>query len=265
MSTSKQKQFTLHGAHDRVGVGSRGFEPTDSGPEPYEILHFRMPVPEIAIPEPQAVRVEILTDCRCNELELAARRFGLHLYDTYGLPARKPLDVNQTAEEMESGEVSDADLLVILGCGFQVGEEMRKAVVSHCDRGRPVVFFGADGDIVSGGCEWTRDILGVVSRPLSVEDEMMWVRPAGPGGRHPLVQSLAPFRAKCCQSFFEPVGQAAVPLLFGISGISAVPVAWVHQYRSARVFHTALGRADDFDVPECLQLMTDAVLWALDD
>lgn len=62
----------------------------------------------------------------------------------------------------------------------------------------------------------------------------------------------------------SPLAKSAQPLILGtIPDHPTEPVAWTHQYGESRVFYTSLGHISDFESEAFNQLLTNAVLWAL--
>jgi type 1 glutamine amidotransferase len=64
----------------------------------------------------------------------------------------------------------------------------------------------------------------------------------------------------------SPLAKTATPLVIGsIPDHPAEPVAWTHQRGTSRVFYTSLGHVSDFKSEAFNRMLTNAVLWALDD
>ncbi len=64
--------------------------------------------------------------------------------------------------------------------------------------------------------------------------------------------------------FTSPVTKDATVLMMGSNGKQTEPLTWVREHDGGRVFYSGLGHPDDFNQPEFITLLTNAIFWAMD-
>ena len=63
----------------------------------------------------------------------------------------------------------------------------------------------------------------------------------------------------------SPLATTTTTLLVGsIPGQAPEPVAWINQSGQSRVFYTSLGAPEDFSRPDFRRLLSNGILWTLD-
>ena len=91
----------------------------------------------------------------------------------------------------------------------------------------------------------------------------MAVAPAGLS--HPLLNGVGPFLSRSGMPTPTGAGRGGVALLLGRKNGLSRPVAWARESGGERMFHTALGCADDFSQPEFCRILARAVRWVAGD
>ena len=78
--------------------------------------------------------------------------------------------------------------------------------------------------------------------------------------RHPILDRVEPFVSR---DVFQPVciSPDATLLLTGRTAGEVQPAAWIEHGRGDEVFHTTLGRSDDFRQPDFVRLVRNALAW----
>ena len=172
--------------------------------------------------------------------------------------------------------VSKADLLIVFARRIALPHEQMKLLKDYLKKGNPLIgirtanhAFTVNGKIEEGFEDWPEfvaDILGCKNRGYG---------PVGPGtevtvdanaGNHFILKD---FRQKQWHSngnvyLVAPLldTEAAV-LLTGSANEITQPVAWTRTAGKSRVFYTSLGYPTDFETPEFIQLLGNAIQWAL--
>jgi hypothetical protein len=76
---------------------------------------------------------------------------------------------------------------------------------------------------------------------------------------HPVLEGVEPFVSRLDAPEGDGVPEDAMLLLVGGSSGTVQPVAWLR--RSGRAFHTRLGSVVDFQQPNFIRLLGNAVAW----
>ncbi|MDV3309901.1 MAG: ThuA domain-containing protein, partial [Cyclobacteriaceae bacterium] len=114
--------------------------------------------------------------------------------------------------------------------------------------------------------EFTPDVLGCINRGYGAAEHGtdIYVVPKAEG--HQILNGLpsAKWHTKGQAYHIAPlVDRAAVVLLEGTMDGRTDPVAWTRMSGESKVFYTSLGHPADFETPEFLILLTNAIKWAL--
>lgn len=172
--------------------------------------------------------------------------------------------------------VSRADLLLLSVRRQALPEKDLEAVRRHLAAGKPLVglrtashAFDARGQAPAGHAEWAKfdtEVLGGSYRGDRKEATKAEVTAGPEAEKHPVLRGVrVPFPAGGSLYQFGPLTSSAVPLLTAAAPDGTrEPVAWTHQVGRARVVYTSLGHPDDFRTASFRRLLTNAVLWALD-
>ena len=78
---------------------------------------------------------------------------------------------------------------------------------------------------------------------------------------HPILKGVEPFTSKGSLYKNPNIAKDTTLLLTGTIPGDTQPVAWTHMYHGARVFYTSLGALADFQSPNFLRLLSNAVAW----
>jgi type 1 glutamine amidotransferase len=92
---------------------------------------------------------------------------------------------------------------------------------------------------------------------------MTKVEVAEGASKHPVLTGFKPFETRT--SLYKNRNNAADTrlLLTGTIPEHTEPVAWTREHKGGRVFYTSLGGPDDFNKNEFRDLLTNAILWAV--
>ena len=83
--------------------------------------------------------------------------------------------------------------------------------------------------------------------------------PASEG--HPLLEGVAEFRSAGSLYRNTPIATDASLLMSASTDEHDEPVTWTRTHAGGRVFYTSMGHQEDFEEPNFLRLLANAVLW----
>ncbi|MEE2948236.1 MAG: ThuA domain-containing protein, partial [Verrucomicrobiota bacterium] len=163
--------------------------------------------------------------------------------------------------------LGEADLVIVYARRMQLPAGQLAQVKRHIESGKPVIGLRTASHAFQNWLEFDKLVLGgnYQGHHKNNLSGNASVVPAAKG--HPILDGVAG-EFKMGGSLYKnsPLAKAAEPLVTGeVSGHPAEPVAWTHGYRGGRTFYTSLGHSDDFDNPNFIRLVINAIAWGLGD
>ena len=169
-----------------------------------------------------------------------------------------------------------ADVLVLYARRKALPKEQMAMLHAYLDAGKPLVGLRTashafallkkpsppgmeqwatfDGDVLGGNYH------GHGPNPAGTE-----VKVAPGAANHPILEGVQPASWHSTSSLYlaSPIDKKAKVLLRGSAKDKDEPIAWTRTYRGGRVFYTSLGHVDDFEQPQFLRLLVNAIHWAM--
>ena len=173
--------------------------------------------------------------------------------------------------------VGTADLVLVSVRRRGLKRRQLDMLRAHLDAARPLVgirtashAFHTRGRHPKGHAEWKGfdpEVLGGNyhgHHGHKHETEVTLARAANGREGHPILAGVRPFTSPSWLYKVRPLAGSTTALLVGtIPDAEPEPVAWTNIYRKARVFYTSLGHRGDFEKPDFVRLLTNAVFWAM--
>ncbi len=168
-----------------------------------------------------------------------------------------------------------ADLLILSMRRVAIPEKDLKAVKEFLDSGKALVAirtsshaFDARGQHPAGRAEWKTfdpEVLGGNYRGHHGDGPSATIQVAPGAEKHPILAGIeTPFSSKGSLYQTSPLASSTTALLIGsIPKQKPEPIAWTNTYKKSRIFYTSLGHRNDFENPQFVQLMGNAVRWAV--
>ena len=172
-------------------------------------------------------------------------------------------------------ELKDADVVVMFARRQALPKGQLDKIRAYLDAGKPLValrtcshaFVLENRNKAPAGTdqwpEFDHDVLGGNYRGHFQQggaDIQLVPEAAG----HPILAGLPPLWTSAGTLYrVSPLDKEAKLLVTGTNEGTTEPVAWTHPYKGCRVFYTALGHQDDFDVPQFRALLVNAIFWAM--
>src|SRR6185503_9701389 len=158
-----------------------------------------------------------------------------------------------------------ADLLILFGRRTILPEEQLNRFKKYFDSGKPVIGLRTASHAFQNWLVFDKLVLGgnYQNHHGKSLSPVIAIEPSAKN--HPLLHNV-PARFTTEGSLYKntPLQTNTTVLLTGtIPDKPTEPVAWIHDYKGARVFYTSLGHPDDFEQPAFRQLLVNAIFWAL--
>lgn len=201
--------------------------------------------------------------------DLLRSRCGLHTT----ILLREGDFIEATFPGIESLRNADLVVLMIRRCSLTKRE--LELFRSYLAEGSPLVGIRcavcafAQHKAAEGHAIWfdfCSEVLGCQNRGYGSEELGTDVRLAPDASRHALLAGISSplWHSAGWQFEVTPLNTDATVLLVGYADNYAQPAAWTRRYGRSRVFYTSLGFPSDFEQPQFIALLTNAVYWAME-
>ncbi len=164
-------------------------------------------------------------------------------------------------------KLAESDVLVLFTRRIVLPPEQMEVVRRHVEAGKGIVGIRTASHGIQN---WVPDVKAFDKEVLGgsydnhyKKDEPADVTADAANASHPVLKDVPPFQTTG-KLYKNPALAPDVTLLLTAvnAGGNKEPVAWSRAHHGGRVFYTSLGVQSDFDKPEFLRLMVNAVLWA---
>jgi type 1 glutamine amidotransferase len=171
--------------------------------------------------------------------------------------------------------LSNADLLVVFARRIALPHHQMNAIKSYLKKGRPLIgirtanhAFTVREKVEEGYEDWpafVADILGCENRGYGPVQPGTDVSVVSSSARHPILKDVPKtWHSKGNVYRVAPLlDQHATVLLTGNVNDITEPIAWTRTAGKSRVFYTSLGYPADFETPEFIKLIVNAIKWSL--
>jgi type 1 glutamine amidotransferase len=204
--------------------------------------------------------------------QMLREEHGIHCTVLHG--QGKP-DIPHTAE------LQTADVMVLFVRRLGLPADQLAAIREYVYAGNPLValrtashafkmnYRNPRGFKVPEGCaEWPEfdaDVLGGNYHNHAANELGTDVNVVPEARDHPILANVVPTEWHSTGSLYyvSPVAEDAAVLMRGAIPDHEEPLTWVRTYRGGRVVYTGLGHPDDFDQPQFVALLVNAIHWAM--
>jgi type 1 glutamine amidotransferase len=159
--------------------------------------------------------------------------------------------------------LDDADLMVLFTKRLELPAEQLDRVKRYCQSGRPIVGVRTASHAFQNWLELDREILGGDYSGHYGKDITTTIKIEKAAEKHPILGGFNPFETKTSLYKNRHIADDTTLLLTGTIPEHTEPLAWTRANRGGRVFYTSLGGPEDFENPQFLTLLTNAILWAV--
>lgn len=176
--------------------------------------------------------------------------------------------LERTAQEDIPGleAVDKADLVILCVRRMTLPEAQLNRFKQYLDSGRPLIGIRTASHAFENWKEWDNEVLGGNYHGHHGNKLVATARVNPSAQGHPILKGVAAeFVTSGSLYKNSPLKTPDAPLLIGtVEGQPPEPMAWTHRYHGARIFYTSLGDPGDFPSQPFMQMMVNAVFWALD-
>ncbi|MDQ3625388.1 MAG: ThuA domain-containing protein, partial [Verrucomicrobiota bacterium] len=157
-------------------------------------------------------------------------------------------------------ELENCDAVILFTRRVTLPEAELARLKKYCDAGKPVIGIRTASHAFQNWPEIDKQLFGGDYRGHFKADHVADVTLVARD--HPVLAGLRAFKTSG-KLYKNPQPAADITLLLSATNEEGKPepVAWTREQRGGRVFYTSLGVPADFENPNFLRLLTNAIFW----
>lgn len=251
MSSLPGRKFFVHAPHDEIGVTSPAWSP--------------MPEPAVVLPLPKTdtrPQLSLVSACPSYQSDQSLSALADFLQQHHDVVCEKAF-ARSRSDLPGLERLMESDCLVLFAQRLAIDGPQLELLRDYIGCGGNVVAMVPPGSAFLKWPDWEAEVLGIrtTSRAYGMPGTTIETAPYADG--HPVLRDVGRLRHPGCITTLPEVDEHTTALLAASVGGRLEPVAWVRSRDEARSFFTTLGQPTDFQQPAFLQLLANAVLWAI--
>lgn len=153
------------------------------------------------------------------------------------------------------------DVMLLFTRRLKITGEQLERVKKYSLTGKPIVGIRTASHAFQNWLDLDKEVLGGNYQGHYKEGPLCEVQLADSAKSHPILKGVQPY--KSAGSLYKNTGLAkdVDVLLTGSIPEHTEPIAWTRNYKGARIFYTSLGHQKDFDDPNFVTLVANALHW----
>jgi len=157
--------------------------------------------------------------------------------------------------------LNGSDLLLVFLRRCTLPPDQLRVVQDWCKAGKPVVGVRTASHAFQNWLEFDKDVLGGNYHGHYNAGPVAKVHLVEVAKDHPVLAGVEPFESP--YSLYKNTGLANDVTLLATATADGhtEPVAWTRLHHGGRVFYTSLGGPKDFENPNFLRMLTNAIFW----
>jgi len=161
-------------------------------------------------------------------------------------------------------KLEQADLVVVMIRRMVLPEDQLNRIKKYLAAGKPLVGLRTASHSFENWKEFDAQVLGGNYQNHYGNQSKTVVSVIPEARENPILRGVSGFVSDGSLYKNTPLREGSKPLLLGtIEGKVPEPVAWTHEYHGGRIFYTSLGHPNDFKEKSFINLVHNAMEWAL--
>jgi hypothetical protein len=247
MSALPDRRFFVHAPHAEIGVTSAQWQPT-------------------IVPASPATRTRprlcLVSGCPSYQSDQSLSALAGFIEQHYEVACEKAFARSRT-DLPGLEQLADSDCLVLFAQRLAIEGQQLELLREYVGEGGCLVALIPPGSAFLKWPDWEAEALGIQSTSRVYGSPGAAIETAPYADGHPVLHDVGRLRHPGCVTTLPDVDGHATALLSASIKERLEPVAWVRTRGEARSFFTTLGQPADFQQPAFLQLLANAVLWAI--
>lgn len=213
-----------------------------------------------SVPADEPLKVCMLSGSEEYESDVTLARFQQELEANYRV--RCVLLKSRGVNELPGLEaLDDCDVALFFTRRLTIDGDSLARIKKYVEAGRPIVGVRTASHGFQNWLEFDKRVLGGNYQGHFKKELPMEVRVVPAAADHPVVAGVAPMTSTGSLYKNTPLSSHVTVLMRGVTSEGNEPVAWVHEFRGARIFYTSLGAQSDFPEPSFRKILTNALFW----
>jgi type 1 glutamine amidotransferase len=183
-----------------------------------------------------------------------------HLEKHHGVRCTRAFTKGKNESDLPGLEKLDTcDVMVLYTRRLKISGEQLERVKKYCLSGKPIVGIRTASHAFQNWLDLDKEVFGGNYKGHFAVGPITDVKLEDKG--HPILRGVKPF--KSVASLYRNTGLAkdVHVLLTGAIPGEREPIAWTRSYKGGRIFYTSLGHQKDFDEPDFVRLLVNAIHW----
>ncbi len=247
MSSLPDRQFFVHAPHTAIGVTSAVWRPTTASPTPETDVRPRLC---------------LASGCPSYQSDQSLSALGAFVEQHYDLACEKAFA--RSRRDLPGLEhLEECRCLMLFAQRLAIEGPQLEQLREYVAGGGSVVAVIPPGSTFLNWPGWEADVLGIQSTGRAYGSPGAAIETAPYAEGHSVLRDVGRLRHAGCVTTLPDLDRHTTALLSARIEKRLEPVAWVRTHGETRSFFTTLGQPIDFQQPAFLQLLANAVLWAI--
>jgi len=213
-------------------------------------------------PAERPLRLFILSGAKEYEANASCAALAERLRRRYGTRVTQVRSTDKATRLPSLEGLDEADVLLVFLRRNTLPPDQLRTIQRWCEAGRPVVGVRTASHAFQNWLAFDREVLGGNYQGHYGSGPVARVRLVPEARGHPVLAGVEPFDSPYSLYKNTPIAKDATLLATATAGGRTEPVAWVRVHRGGRVFYTSLGGPKDFENPNFVRMLVNAVFWA---
>lgn len=244
-----RRKFFMHSAHKTIGA-SAGLAALQA----CDLSGFSLDPPSKSAP-----RVCLVSGSRRYKSDESLLALQAHLESNTQTQCTRAF-AHSKSELPRLHHLDRCDCMVLFARRMEIEGESLERIKAYCHRGGPIVAVRSADHGLQNWPTMDKEVLGGDYQG-HYDNELAGITLVEAAKGHPVLAGVRPFLAHGTLYKHRDLATDAKVLLTGSFADHSHPVAWTRPNRGGRVFCTSLGHPEDFDEPDFLRLLTNAIFW----
>ncbi len=177
-------------------------------------------------------------------------------------PVSTKLIVYRSEDDHRSlAAIDETDVLLVFTRRLNVDGEELERFKAYCRAGRPIVGVRTASHAFQNWLEFDREVLGGNYDLHWDHGPIAQVRFESASEGHPIVEGISEFSSAGGLYRNKGISTDTTLLMSASTDDHDEPVTWTRTHAGGRVFYTSLGHQSEFQDPNFLHMLANAVMW----
>src|SRR5688572_29589162 len=192
--------------------------------------------------------------------DTSLNKFQKHLEKNYQVECSRAF-IKSESDLPGLENLDTCDVMLLYTRRLKITGEQLERVKKYCLSGKPIVGIRTASHALQNWLDLDKEVFGGNYKGHFGAGPLCEVKIEAKAKTHPILKGVQPF--KSVGSLYKNTGLAKDVdiLLTGSTPENTEPIAWTRNYKGGRIFYTSLGHQKDFDDPNFVTMIVNALHW----